>query len=137
MLVGDGVYVVVDDSAYAEPAIAEACQRANVRLRILQARTEHRGRICRALRKDRRPHDRARKMGRAAIVAEGFVKRFGSFIAVDHVSFSIGRGEIVGFIGPNGAGKSTIIRILCGLLHPPQGKRWSQLSTWSRSRTGA
>ena len=56
------------------------------------------------------------------IVAEDLVKRFGSFVAVDHVNFRIGRGEIMGFLGPNGAGKSTIIRILCGLLQPSGGR---------------
>jgi len=56
------------------------------------------------------------------IIAEGLVKRFGSFIAVDRVNFCIGRGEIMGFLGPNGAGKSTIIRILCGLLRPSAGR---------------
>jgi len=56
------------------------------------------------------------------IIAEDLVKRFGSFVAVDHVSFRIGRGEIMGFLGPNGAGKSTIIRVLCGLLRPSAGR---------------
>jgi ABC-2 type transport system ATP-binding protein len=56
------------------------------------------------------------------IIAEGLVKRFGGFVAVDHVSFRVGRGEILGFLGPNGAGKSTIIRILCGLLRPSAGR---------------
>ena len=58
----------------------------------------------------------------AQIVAENLVKRFGNFTAVDHVSFRVGRGEIMGFLGPNGAGKSTIIRILCGLLRPSAGR---------------
>ncbi|MGA8613039.1 MAG: ABC transporter ATP-binding protein [Xanthobacteraceae bacterium] len=55
------------------------------------------------------------------IIVEDLVKRFGNFVAVDHVSFRIGRGEIMGFLGPNGSGKSTIIRILCGLLRPSAG----------------
>jgi drug efflux transport system ATP-binding protein len=55
------------------------------------------------------------------IVAENLVKRFGNFVAVDGVSFSVSRGEIMGFIGPNGAGKSTVIRIFCGLLRPTSG----------------
>ena len=57
----------------------------------------------------------------AQIVVEDLVKRFGKFVAVDHVSFSVQRGEIMGFLGPNGAGKSTIIRILCGLLRATSG----------------
>lgn len=48
-------------------------------------------------------------------------KVFGHFTAVDHISFSIGRGEIFGFLGPNGAGKSTTIRMLCGLLSSTAG----------------
>jgi ABC-2 type transport system ATP-binding protein len=55
------------------------------------------------------------------VIADDLVKRFGDFVAVDHVSFHIARGEIMGFLGPNGAGKSTIIRILCGLLRPSGG----------------
>jgi drug efflux transport system ATP-binding protein len=57
-----------------------------------------------------------------AVEVNDLVKRFGSFVAVDHVSFQVGRGEIFGFLGPNGAGKSTTIRILCGLLVPTSGK---------------
>ena len=57
-----------------------------------------------------------------AVEADNMVKRFGDFVAVDHVSFKVSRGEIIGFLGPNGAGKSTTIRILCGLLSPTEGK---------------
>jgi ABC-2 type transport system ATP-binding protein len=49
------------------------------------------------------------------------VKTFGAFVAVDHVSLQIPKGEIFGFLGPNGAGKSTTIRMLCGLLTPTSG----------------
>jgi ABC-2 type transport system ATP-binding protein len=50
------------------------------------------------------------------------VKRFGDFIAVDHISLEVAQGEIFGFLGPNGAGKSTTIRMLCGLLRPTSGE---------------
>src|SRR5258708_36778891 len=55
------------------------------------------------------------------IECEKLSKRFGHFTAVDHVSFSIGKGSIFGFLGPNGSGKSTVIRMLCGLLEPSDG----------------
>jgi drug efflux transport system ATP-binding protein len=57
----------------------------------------------------------------AAVAVEDLVKRFGSFTAVDHVSFEARKGEVFGFLGPNGSGKSTTIRILCGLLRPTSG----------------
>jgi ABC-2 type transport system ATP-binding protein len=59
--------------------------------------------------------------GGAVIEAKGLTKRFGSFTAVDDVSFSIRRGEVFGFLGPNGAGKSTTFKMLCGLLQPTHG----------------
>ncbi len=55
------------------------------------------------------------------IECEGLTKRFGAFTAVDHVSFSVGKGSIFGFLGPNGSGKSTVIRMLCGILEPTEG----------------
>lgn len=55
------------------------------------------------------------------IVADRLVKRFGHHLAVDHVSFSVGRGEVLGFLGPNGAGKSTTMRMLAGCLEPDDG----------------
>jgi ABC-2 type transport system ATP-binding protein len=56
-----------------------------------------------------------------AVEIEDLVKRFGDFVAVDHVSMRVPKGEIFGFLGPNGAGKSTTIRMLCGLLTPTSG----------------
>lgn len=57
-----------------------------------------------------------------AIVVEDLTKRFGDFVAVDHISFTIEQGEVFGFLGPNGAGKSTTIRMLSGLLLPSEGR---------------
>jgi ABC-2 type transport system ATP-binding protein len=57
-----------------------------------------------------------------AVEIEDLLKRFGEFVAVDHVSLAVKRGEIFGFLGPNGAGKSTTIRVLCGLLTPTAGR---------------
>src|SRR5689334_3307817 len=56
------------------------------------------------------------------IQCDGLTKRFGQFTAVDHVSFSVAKGSIFGFLGPNGSGKSTVIRMLCGLLEPSEGR---------------
>jgi ABC-2 type transport system ATP-binding protein len=56
-----------------------------------------------------------------AVEVRDVVKRFGKFVAVDHVSLEVEAGEIFGFLGPNGAGKSTTIRMLCGLLTPTSG----------------
>ena len=49
------------------------------------------------------------------IEAKGLTKKYGSATAVDHVSFSVGKGEIFGLLGPNGAGKTTTILMLLGL----------------------
>jgi len=61
--------------------------------------------------------------GRSEVVidAKGLTRRFGSFTAVDHVSLSIGCGEIFGFLGSNGCGKSTTMKMLTGLLPPTEG----------------
>lgn len=56
------------------------------------------------------------------ISADGLTKRFGHFIAVDHISFDVKKGEIFGFLGANGAGKTTAMRMLCGLSLPTEGK---------------
>jgi ABC-2 type transport system ATP-binding protein len=57
----------------------------------------------------------------AVVEAKGLTKNFGSFTAVDDITFSVRRGEIFGFLGPNGAGKSTTFKMLCGLLRPSKG----------------
>jgi len=56
------------------------------------------------------------------IVVKDLVKKFGSFVANDHLTFSVKQGEIFGFLGANGAGKTTAIRILCGLSFPSSGE---------------
>ncbi len=56
-----------------------------------------------------------------AVVVRDLEKRFGTFAAVNRISFAVDRGEIFGFLGPNGAGKSTTIRMLCGILAPTSG----------------
>jgi ABC-2 type transport system ATP-binding protein len=57
----------------------------------------------------------------ALIEIEGLTKRFGTFTAVDNVSFSVARGEVLGFLGPNGAGKSTTMKMLAGFVTPDAG----------------
>ena len=59
-----------------------------------------------------------------AIEAEGLTMRFGDFVAVDHVSLRIRRGEIFGFLGSNGCGKSTTMKMLTGLLQASEGRAW-------------
>lgn len=56
------------------------------------------------------------------IYADNLTKRFGNFTAVDHITFSVRKGEIFGFLGANGAGKTTAMRMLCGLSQPTEGK---------------
>lgn len=60
-------------------------------------------------------------MNEQVIYTENLTKRFGSFTAVDNISFSVAAGEIFGFLGANGAGKTTAMRMLCGLSHPSSG----------------
>jgi ABC-2 type transport system ATP-binding protein len=57
----------------------------------------------------------------ALIEIDGLTKRFGTFTAVDDVSFQVARGEVLGFLGPNGAGKSTTMRMLAGFMTPTAG----------------
>ena len=57
-----------------------------------------------------------------SVLVKNLSIRFGSFTAVDNISFSVSKGEIFGFLGANGAGKTTTIRALCGLLTPSSGE---------------
>lgn len=56
------------------------------------------------------------------IEVDQLVKKFGAFVANDHLSFEVEEGEVFGFLGANGAGKTTAIRILCGLSYPTSGR---------------
>ena len=60
-------------------------------------------------------------MRELAVAVDSLTRKFGDFVAVDNISFSVPKGEIFGFLGPNGAGKSTTIRMLCGIIEPSGG----------------
>src|SRR5688572_8316304 len=62
------------------------------------------------------------KMTEPVISVQNLTRRFGDFVAVDHINFDVQAGEIVGYLGPNGSGKTTTIRMLLGLLAPTEGK---------------
>lgn len=78
----------------------------------------------------------------ATIEFDDVTKRYGDVVALDHISFSIERGEIFGFLGPNGAGKTTVINILLNFIYPTAGtvrvfgQNAQQESLWIRQRTG-
>ncbi len=57
-----------------------------------------------------------------SIITNNLTKRFGSFTAVDSISFEVEQGEVFGFLGANGAGKTTAMRMLCGLMNPTSGE---------------
>src|SRR4030065_636270 len=61
-------------------------------------------------------------MPEEVILARNLTKRFDDFTAVDHVTFRVNAGEVVGYLGPNGSGKTTTIRMLLGLLRPSEGE---------------
>ncbi len=56
------------------------------------------------------------------IKVENLSKSFGPKVAVNHVSFTVERGEVLGFLGPNGAGKSTTMRMITGFIPPSEGR---------------
>jgi ABC-2 type transport system ATP-binding protein len=61
-------------------------------------------------------------MSLPVIYVDNLTRHFGNFVAVDHVSFEVNEGEILGYLGPNGSGKTTTIRMLLGLLKPTSGE---------------
>ena len=61
-------------------------------------------------------------MSLPVIYVENLTRRFGDFVAVDHINFEVNEGEVVGYLGPNGSGKTTTIRMLLGLLAPSEGE---------------
>src|SRR5262249_30610849 len=61
-------------------------------------------------------------MALPVVYVDNLTRRFGDFVAVDHVSFEVNQGEVVGYLGPNGSGKTTTIRMLLGLLAPTEGQ---------------
>src|SRR5512133_243646 len=65
---------------------------------------------------------RSHPMNEAVIKVENLTRRFGDFVAVDHINFEVNEGEVVGYLGPNGSGKTTTIRMLLGLLEPTEGE---------------
>lgn len=72
--------------------------------------------------------------GETVITVRNLVKKFGSFVANDNLTFEVYRGEIFGFLGANGAGKTTAIRILSGLLQPTSGEvRVAGFDAWKES----
>jgi ABC-2 type transport system ATP-binding protein len=73
----------------------------------------------------------------AVVQVRDMVRRFGGFVAVDHVSFDVQRGEIFGLLGPNGAGKTTTFRMLCGLLPASSGTLRVAGVDLSRARASA
>ncbi len=57
----------------------------------------------------------------SVIEVQDLARRYGELVAVDHISFGVGRGEVFGFLGPNGAGKTTTVRMLTGYIPPTEG----------------
>lgn len=64
------------------------------------------------------------------ITVKNVCKKYGSFVAVDNISFEIDDGEIIGLLGPNGAGKSTTMNMLTGFIEPTSGRNFNQWSEY-------
>ncbi len=64
----------------------------------------------------------SKKEKEPVIICKDLTKIFGDFVAVDHITFEVNKGEIFGFLGANGAGKTTAMRMLSGLIHPTSGQ---------------
>lgn len=84
---------------------------------------ERRPARCRGLFYETHDHDAGKELRMEKIIeVHKLVKKFGSFVANDELTFHVEKGEIFGFLGANGAGKTTAIRILCGLSYPSSGE---------------
>ena len=57
-----------------------------------------------------------------SIIVKDLTYRYGKLVAVDHINFDVGVGEILGFLGPNGAGKTTAVKMLTGQIRPQEGQ---------------
>ena len=105
----------------ASPLESEGADAAPARSRMPSSRCFRTGRSGRAVALVTIP-PRAHLDAEPVIVARELTRRFGDFTAVDHVSFTIERGEIFGFLGSNGCGKTTTMKMLTGLLPPSDGE---------------
>ncbi len=94
----------------------DSLERAFIALLPEEKRRDHRAVVI--------PSRSDREHGDVAIEAKDLTMRFGDFVAVDHVSFRIERGEIFGFLGSNGCGKTTTMKMLTGLLPASEGQAW-------------
>jgi len=116
---GDRLHIWVEDGGLDESALSELLTSRNITVESIRQTVPGLEDVFMSMVTEERvmsvPNDKP------AVEVHDLVKRFGSFTAVDHVSFSVPRGEIFGFLGSNGAGKSTTIRMLCGLLLPTSG----------------
>ena len=106
------------DNALARATVIPARPRFEDGFMVLLRRSNAQRQTAAAILLERPPDQRGNEK---VVEVRDLVRRFGSFTAVDHVSFNVRRGEIFGLLGPNGAGKTTTFRILCGLLPATSG----------------